>query len=370
MLNRSSLPLLAALALLAAIPASASESRPLPEKPEPVAEITREEFLYNNAWLSDDERQGREAGTEGCRAAAAWISQRLEDLGLEAPEGATGHFQPWNLPGGRLDAEATSMAVTGGGETETFSHGEDFVDMVSRRSWKVEAPVAFAGYGITLQDKSYDDYGDIDVKGKAVLVMRHEPRERDKEAKRWAGDRNTGHSWFVRKAQVAHRNGAAAVIIVTDPLNHETESISTTGVGRGNYPDLPVVIVTWKVADRLLAGSGTTLKELQKSIDDADAPASRILEGATASFNLVVEPIPTENVLAVLPGSDPELKDEYVVVGAHYDHVGLGVGGGLNRNDWGQIHNGADDNASGTSALLEIAGHFAMTENKPRRSLL
>ncbi len=374
---RPATALLAALlaAAAAAPPLPASDApRPLPPEPPHTPAITAEEYLWADAWLSDDARKGREAGTPECREAARWIAARFKAMGLEEVAGAPGYLQPWDLPGSTPVAEECALAVLrddeeGAAAPPPLAFGKEFVVMQGSASVSLDAPAVLAGYGITAPENSYDDFAGVDVKGKVAVVLRHEPREKDGKS-RWNGDRMTRHSWFPMKVQAAVKAGAAAVVIVNDLANHDQDRVESAPAGAPGDLPVPVLMATRAFTDRLLLGSGLTPESWQKSIDDADAPASRALEGVRLRIATKLLRPGTENVVGMIRGSDPALRDEWIVVGAHYDHVGAGYGGGRIPGEWGRIHNGADDNASGTSAMLEVAEQFAMDGKRTRRSLL
>lgn len=362
----------ALLAAVAASPALAGSDppRPLPAEPPHTAAITPEELLWTDAWLADDARAGREAGTPECAEAAKWIAGRMTAMGLEAPEKAPDRLQRWDLPGGIAVPEDCALSVLReGADRATLESGKDYVVMGGSGAGDVEAPVVFAGYGIKAPEFKYDDFAGLDCAGKVVVVLRHEPREKDKDS-RWNGDRMTRHSFFPFKVQNARAAGAAALVLVNDLGNHEEDRVAAAPLGIPGDAGIPVALAGRAFGAALLAGTGLTQAGLQKAVDDGDAPASREIPGVRVRLKAAVRKQPTENVAGILRGSDPKLRDEWVVVGAHYDHVGKGQAGGLDPRRHGEIHNGADDNASGTAAMLEVAEHFALGEGRPRRSLL
>ncbi len=350
-------------------PATAPPSRPAPPRPEPTPRVTAAEILHSIAWLADDARAGRLAGTAGADDAATWIAARMDEAGLTPPP-AGGRFQEFLLPPSDPIPEKCSLEVRGpGGKSTAFAPGTGFA-VLGGSAADVDAPAAFAGYGISNPRGGYDDYAGLDVTGRVVVVLRHEPRERDGEAKRWSGARMTMHASFAAKALAAGRAGAAALVVVTDPLNHPEDSLA--GLSTGGLPPgiaIPVVFAARPVADAILQGL-PPLEDLQREIDAADAPASRLLGETRVRLRTAYRPVMARNVLGAVRGTDPALREEWVVVGAHYDHVGDGSGGGTDPARYGEIHNGADDNASGTAAMLEIAQSLALGERKPRRSVL
>jgi len=350
-------------------PASpAPAAHPLPAEPEHRAEVSAAEFLWEAAWLSDDARGGRDTASEGGRAAADWIAARMKAMGLEAPEGAPGYRRPWDFQG-EIVKEGCSLEILEGREILPFPLETGFTVLMGSTKEAIEAPVVFAGYGITAGDLKYDDYAGLDCKGKIVVVLRHEPREKDAKA-RWNGDRATPHASFFAKEAAARAAGAAALVVVNDPLNHAEDVLKVGDTGGGPSGTLPVVLAKRAFAEEVLKGSGYTLETVQKAIDEADAPVAVKAPPLRARLSLATRMVTADNLCGVLRGTDPKLRDEWIVVGAHYDHVGLGYGGGLNPRLYGQIHNGADDNASGTAAMLEVAEAFALGKKPTRRSLL
>jgi len=367
----TSRPAAAATLILAAASALASDppSRPLPPEPKPSPEITAEEVRWNVSWLADDAREGRETDSEGCRESARWIAARMKQMGLAPAPGVESHLVSWYLPGGVPDPKGCSLEVVRGEETRAFAYGKEFVAVEGGAAGEVDAPAVFSGYGITAPDLGYDDYAKNDAKGRVAFVFRHEPREKD-AASRWGGDRLTPHSWFQTKAAAAAKAGAAALVVVQDPLNHEDDGLDASATGlRGGLP-LPLFFATRAVAEEVLRGTGLSPAALQRSIDEADAPAAVDTSGVRVRLKSRLRTSTSENVVGVLRGTDPVLREQWVVVGAHYDHVGRGQGGGMDPKQYGQVHNGADDNASGTAALLEVAGWFAGRKEGTRRSLL
>ncbi len=361
-------PLLAAAAPVAAAGGDAP-LHPLPPEPEHTAAITPAEFLWEAAWLSDDARAGRDTASPGGREAAAWIAGRMKAMGLEEPEGAPGYLRPWNYRSEPVKAECLLELSREGEKPRTFACGEEWAVLGGSAPEPLEAPVVFAGYGIRAPALAYDDFAGLDCKGKVVVAFRHEPRERDPKS-RWDGDRASRHSWPLAKVQSARAAGAVAVVFVNDPGNHAADPLDEQPVvGRGE-PPIPVLFARRSFAAEVLRGSGYTPECLQEAIDMGDAPVPVRTEAPRVRLRVVRKPVTADNLCGVLRGADPKLRDEWVVVGAHYDHVGLGQGGGLNPRLWGQVHNGADDNASGSAAMLEIAESFALGKERPRRSLL
>jgi hypothetical protein len=290
--------------------------------------------------------------------------------------GLLAFFQPFNLLGARL-GEPNSVVLTVDEKHFVYRLRQDFVPLSLSSSGEVDAPVAFAGYGITAPEYGYDDYEAVDVRGKVVLVLTHEPQEQDSSSV-FDGTRETEHSALQQKVWNAHARGAVGVLVVTDPNNHRferpaSEWTSSGKLGRGwsaftleerQGASLIVMRVGKRLAEDVLAPSRRSLSRLQAEIDSLLVPQSFVVPGVTVHMcaNLEQKRLPTQNVVAVLRGGDPKLRDEAVVIGAHYDHIGT-------RNDT-LVFNGADDNASGTAGLVAIAEAFAALGSPPRRTVV
>ncbi|HEY0008566.1 MAG TPA: M20/M25/M40 family metallo-hydrolase [Tepidisphaeraceae bacterium] len=314
-------------------------------------------------WLADDVREGRLPGTPGADAAAKYIAQRFADLKLAAPPGVDDYRQAFPLPPRITINPATSLAVS----TSSFALEKDFLPVSISATGSFNAPVAFVGYGITSKEYGYDDFAGIGLKGRVAIVMRFEPHNLDGKS-RFTGDSFSAAASLNAKAKAAEAQGASALLVVNPPLHHDAETPLRPfgGGGAVHLPAsrIPIVSIAPQVAEQLI---GQPLTPLQKKIDDKGAPASflapTVVRGEVA-FSKVVET--TSNVVAFLRGNGPQL-DEFIVLGAHYDHVGRGHFGST-RPGSNQIHNGADDNASGTAALLALAER--LSKQKLNRSIL
>ncbi|MGH9346870.1 MAG: M28 family peptidase [Vicinamibacterales bacterium] len=325
--------------------------------------IQPEALLAHVKFLSSDELEGRGNGTEGLERAAEYIAGQFKSAGLE-PGGAGGSwFQPFGLVTGLTVGDGNRLTLAANGRSVPFTLGETYFplsatagDSTAVASTELRgAPVVFAGYGISAPSLGYDDYADLDVAGKAVLIFTHEPQEHD-EHSRFEGRSFTRHATLLNKAMTARNKGATLVLVVSDPA-HERDEASFDGFARDPQAEdygIPVLRVQRDRIAPLL--SAWKLDESARAIDATGTPASRALHG-TADYveHLAKTRRTVRNVIGILPGSDPARKGEAVVVGAHYDHLGLGGRHSMSPNLAGQIHNGADDNASGTAAIIELA---------------
>lgn len=316
-------------------------------------------------YLASDELEGRRVGTPGLQKAADYIADAFSRLGLKTVPGFDGYFQPFKMIT-RVDPDAakTSLAIN----DRQLKLGDDYIPLRASAEETARGPVVFAGYGISNPARRYDDYANIDAKGKIVLVMRFEPQ--DKEGKSRFGDKD--NEWSVdatipQKVRVATDHGAAGIILVDPPLHHADEGMISF---RSSFPfgsKVPLMQVSDTVADVMLKDGGLPdVKTLESRIDPDLKPASAELKGVsvTMSFGIHRTEAQVENVAALLPGEGPH-ANEYVIIGAHYDHLGHGGPGSLAPWSHG-IHHGADDNASGTAAMLELADRFAHLGPQPR----
>lgn len=328
------------------------------------------------AFLADDLREGRGPGTKGLDAAAEYIATVFREAGLKPAPGADGYFQPFELRGEpRLKPDARLILEREGQEALKGALAQDFAPLAAGGSGRVEkVPLVFAGYGITAREESlkldYDDYGDLDAKGKAVLVIRREPQQ-DQAESPFGGKETTSYATFRHKLRNAADHGAVAVVMVNDKagLKDGKDELLDFQAAGAEGSGVPLVMVSRAFADRLLkAGNAPALEELETAIDSDLHPRSREMEGLTLTTEVAIEraPVPVKNVIGVLEGAGPR-AEETIVVGAHYDHLGFGGSGSLafgNRS----IHNGADDNASGTAMVMELARRLARRPDPlPRR---
>lgn len=330
-------------------------------------------------FLAADAMMGRNTPSPELDRAAEYIAEEFKRDGLKPINGS--YFDEFQVGYVRLGKE-NRFAISVGGSEHEYTIKKDFMPFDMTASKSVIASVAFAGYGITASEHDYDDYANIDVMGKVVLVLRHEPGEKD-AASPFDGEKETEYGQVTRKVQNAIDHGAAGVLVVTDPVNHRSlaprgfpwpslfESIPDEALpltlAITDKEKIPVVQVGELVIQNLF-DSVDSLRALQKQIDSTYKPRSFLLSNMQVRLQTTTETTmqPTRNVVGLVEGSDKKLKDEIVIIGAHYDHVGyLKKQAGADS-----IYNGADDNASGTCAVLAIARAFGTAKKKPKRSIL
>ena len=348
----------------------------LAEAPKRVAslslkpEITAEDAAQEVAWLADPARDGRATGSDGAKAAADWLAEYFAKAGLKPLPGAEGFFQPFEFNAGeKVDAAKAFL---------TFSDAkpkldEGFRPLPFSANDVVSAPVVFTGYGLNVPEAPgqarYSSFEGLDVKDKIVLLLRYVPEgveaPRRAHLNRYAGLRY--------KVMMARERGAKGVLVVTGPNSPGAgELLPLSGDGSNSDSGLPALSISGAVADALLAPTGKTLKALQTALDTESphAEGGFLIPGSGAHFSAAVqhEKKTDRNVIGYLPGE----TDEWVFLGAHYDHLGHGLAGGSSLARAGEenkIHPGADDNASGTALVLEIAAALAHSPAKLRRNV-
>jgi hypothetical protein len=343
--------------------------------------ITKEDLRADLFFLAGDSMRGRLTDTEENRAAADFIASRFERMGLKPPGPGNSYFQPYNLMTATLGDGNTLEITTGDGSMRRVHAGQEFYPHRFSASGHVAGPVAFVGFGISAPPLSYDDYSG-DVKGKIVLALDHEPGERDPNSP-FDGVVTSEWSTPWRKALAAQEKGALAVLFVSDVHNHPGAP-NFEGAARTYWPDKPpriqsYTLATWAdriripvaqvspaLAASLVAGTGKPLAQLAAAAETPRGSAAAVIPGIRIDLQTAVDRhiVPDRNVVALLEGSDPKLRNEWVIVSAHYDHNGA---------DGTQIFNGADDNGSGVVALIEIAeayGLAAKNGQRPKRSVL
>ncbi len=344
------------------------------DAPTTVGTADQQRFLTDIKTLTVPEMEGRGDGTKGLSKAAHVIEQRYKSLGLP-PAGRNGFFQPFDVITGRRlrsgnRVQEAAYLVDVASEHRNFKLHEDFIPLSFSANGSVNAPLVFAGYGITAPEYSYDEYQGLDTKGKVVLVLRGEPTVLSAKSPERG---HTPHESVISKAINAKNHGAAAIIVVNGKLpTGEEDVLPRFGEAEGPE-DAGILCVQVKnsVADMWLQSRGMTLSQIQTEVGGAlqaggslSSPPTKTILSLTVNIERIHATV--NNVLAYLPGK----TDEYVILGAHYDHLGRGESHSLAPSQIGQIHPGADDNASGTAGVLELARLFAPLKGQLQRGIL
>lgn len=386
-------------------------------------------------YLTSDELEGRGLKTKGIDLAADYIGAQFSQSGLKTDLFDGKPFQKFTVTTGQELAKDNKLVLVGPPAKEgenpqsiEVKLGKDYTPLSLSGVGNFDRPLVFAGYGITAPKEGYDDYAGLNVEGKIVVLLRHEPQQNDPQSA-FDGTRDSPHAWLTRKVANAQEHKAAGILFCTDEVQvlkafaadrkkwhealdkltaeHENfkkvqsptleqieaqrkridellrqidaiskklqddhDPVLAFYVGDGQpRPDFPVLHCRRTVLDRMVkAALNTDLAKLEEEIDRGPKPQSRELTGWRAAGRADIQRTQTEakNVIAVLPGEGPH-AEETVVVGAHYDHIGFGGAGSLSRGVTA-VHPGADDNASGVTVMLEVARVLAARQPKlPRR---
>ncbi len=343
--------------LLAAAAVAAPKSRP---------EITPEEIRAHVRYLASEELAGRGTGTPGNDRAAAYLADQFRRAGVEPAGEAGSYFQRFEVVTGvRLGKENRLVARLHGAGTVEARAKREFMPVGFSASGEVTAPLVFSGYGISQPQLKHDDYAGIDVKGKIALVLRRTPDGDDH-------GKFAAYAALRYKATVARERGAEGVIFLTGPQTSKEEDLGQLELdGSASDVGIPVVIAKRSFVETIVTSRGRSLDVLQRDITH-QGPQSFVVSNVEVTLLTSVERLraKTANVIGRVQGADPRLKDEIVVLGAHYDHLGMGGEGSLHNSKEPAIHHGADDNASGTAGILELAQYFAGNRSQLKRSLL
>ncbi|MBY0527568.1 MAG: M28 family peptidase [Gemmataceae bacterium] len=337
---------------------------------DPVEARMKKDITY----LASDECEGRGVETKGINKAADYIAAEFKKAGLTPGVDGKSYFQPFNMTGtSKLEGNNT-LVLTGpqGQQIELVLH-KQFRPLGLSGAGKVSAPVVFIGYGAKTKDIGYDDFKGVDVKDKVVVILRKTPRF-DNPNTPFDGGRQAQHAALAEKLVNAADAKAAAVLFVNDRNAAGDPLIDFAQMSfGGRVSDAPVIHVRRSVVDAMLQSSaGTNLKDIEQDIDRDLKPRSADLTGWTATLETGVRrpKLDVKNVVGILEGSGP-LAKETIVIGAHYDHLGYGNHSSLAKGlKQPTIHFGADDNGSGTTALIELARRFGAKGKREGRRLV
>jgi hypothetical protein len=328
------------------------------------ANIGSDDYLGIIKFLASPEMRGRATGSPELEKAAAYIRDQFRGMHLK-PISGDSYYQNFEVTTSARLGKKNDLAYTTGAGSQSLTFQQDFIPLNLSSAGEVSGNVVFAGFGITSPEYNYDDYAGVDVKGKIVLLLRHEPQEFDEKSV-FEGKVYTAHSQIFSKAANAKFHGAKAVLLVNDVATHTGDGDELEKFGGAEGPDnagIEFVQVKANVVNRWLALSGKNLEGIETGIDKDLHPESFALPEQLRldlDVDIAREVKTVHNVVGYLPGE----TSEYIVVGAHYDHLGLGGQFSLAPSLTGTVHPGADDNASGTAGVLELAGWFS---HQPKR---
>ena len=335
--------------------------------------ISSEDLMPHIRYLASDELEGRLAGSPGAEKAAHYIADQFARRNL-VPLGDEGsYFQEFSFVSGVRLGSTNSLEVAWGkagsssrtGGRSVLEPGSDFTPVSFSLSGQFEGAAHFAGYGISAPSLQYDDYRNSDVKGKFVFVSRYGPEGDDPHGQ-------FGRYHALRfKAQTARDQGAAGIVFVDDSEDFSGSSLSKLRFDR-SFADsgIAALAISRSSARRILAKAGLKLEDLEGAARSRKGSAVE-MPGVRLKFraDLVKETRSARNVVGFLKGTG-ELAEEVLAIGAHFDHLGMGEVSSLAAKPGREVHNGADDNASGTAGLLELARALASRRDQPGRSLL
>ena len=335
---------------------------------DPNTEITSGELKEHVKYLSSDELAGRFPGTPGMQKAEDYIIEQFKSYGIK-PAGDNGTFiQNFEMITSVDLGTNNSFSADINGKDESFTVGHDFTPMGFTQNTTVSGNLVFVGYGISAESSGYDDYKDINVDGKIVVIMRYTPYSNDPH-----NQTLQQYAPLIVKTITAKEKKAAGIIFVTGPLDDEEDGLVALSFSNA-YKDagIPVINITRNTLDKILAPTGKNIAGIQKQINDSGAPSSFDIPDVTVNITADVEPrtVTTSNIIGILEGNDPTAKDEAIVIGAHYDHLGYGEYGSLYTGTDKQIHHGADDNASGDAGVMELAQKFASIKNTLKHDIV
>ncbi|NWK98568.1 peptidase M28 [Sphingobium lactosutens] len=368
------------LALLAAasalvIPAALSAQSSADPVFTPAAMRAHVEFL------ADDLLKGRDTGSEGHEIAARYVASQFDGLGLKPAGDQNGWLQRITFQKTEFGKTPATLTVTGAGGAKSFAHAGDVIVGINAAEphLDVTAPLVFVGYGLENKRLGLDDYAGLDVKGKMVVTLRGYPKGLPSEE---------GAHLSATKGKVAEAHGAIGMLSLGTIQSMKARPwarmaqfadepdftwVSPEGVPFNAAPGLRAsAALNDPAAEAVFAGAPTTITAIRKTADKAGGkPKGFALKtSVTIKADTVSERVTSPNVVAILPGSDPKLKDEYVVLSAHLDHIGISPAKPDDPADKDRINNGALDNGAGIATMLEVARAMAQSPDKPRRSII
>jgi len=321
--------------------------------------------------LASDDMEGRETGSAGLRKAASYIVEQLKNDGLE-PAGSKGFYQPVKLISRQIDESGSSLALVRNGRDEPLVLGEDAmfstrVDLAS----EVEAPLVFAGYGLRVPEKDYDDFAGLDLKGKAAVIISGSPSEMPSALA-------SHYQSTSERAKALREAGAVGMISIPNPasmdipwsrmtLARTRPSMALADPALNESQGIKLLVVFNPAdANKLFADSPYKFQQLADLAKDRKPlPRFPLSASIKARAKVIQKDVESDNIIAKLPGTDPKLKDEYVLLSAHMDH--LGIGEPINGD---RIYNGAMDNGSGSALVLDIANSLHRSQARLKRSVL
>ncbi len=339
----------------------------LDERKNSNPEITAGEFQKHINFLASDKLEGRFTGSKGSYQASEYIKSEFKSYGLQ-PLFGSGYFQEFPFVADLEITKNNYLAIQFKKSTNNLNLGESYTTAPFSDKQDYSGNLVFVGYGISASNLEYDDYEGIDVKDKTVLIMRYHPEYDNphSEFEKYAA--------FRYKATIARDKGAKAVIFVNGhlPKDSEDKLMALRYDQAANVHSMGIVQVKRDIIDKLFRQENLDFAEYQKNISENKQPASFEFKDVKIKLKTEIKEIINtgRNIVGYLKGNAEEHKDEFIVIGAHFDHLGYGKTGSLYRGEETLIHNGADDNASGTAGILELAQEFADQKEMLKRNMV
>jgi len=326
-------------------------------------EISVKELESHLEYLASDELAGRYPGTEGGLKAAKYINEQFHEAGLQ-PLGDDG-FQYFDVTTSVSLGEDNYLNINGvQAELE-----EQYMPFSYSKSDEIDASVVFAGYGFEIKSDTlrWNDYHDLDITGKWVMILRGDPEPDNTQSNymTFSGDRD--------KVLAARDKGAAGVLLVSGKgWDAKDQLVSLYYDRSGSNAGIVVLHIKRDIADLILQSSDKKIEQLEALLNSEKTSISFETDTKIqTSTSIIHDRVRTQNVVGLIEGNDPVLKNEYIVIGGHYDHLGMGGWGSNSRDpDTTAVHNGADDNASGVAGVIEIAEQLAANKSELKRSIL
>ncbi len=344
-----------------------------------MALINAERIKNDMTFLADDAMKGRDTGSAEYQIAANYMASQFAHLGLVPAGDGGGYFQNVSFAKGRLVGDSASATLTVDGEDLSLEWGKDFLigSTTDRQERSMSGELVFVGYGISAPSIGHDDYAGIDVEGKIVVALSGAPKSFDSEVSAAFGSGNTKRKMADDKGAIGYLAVMSASLAKRFTMERmqrfysgwDLEWQTPEGVGFSAAPGIGAsALISNEIADKLFQTAGSSLEAVLNAASKGEKLESFAIDASMvmSSKNEIGERFTSPNVAAILPGSDPKLADEYVVISAHLDHIG--VHESAKGDD--KINNGAMDNASGTSVMLEVARAFVSSGQAPRRSVI
>lgn len=330
------------------------------------ARIDPDQYMEHIRYLASPDMKGRATGSPELERAAHYIAGQFRSIGLQPLQGKS-YLQPFSVTTNAKLGRGNHFDYSDGGRIHALKFGQEFIPFNFSSKTKVSGAVVFAGYGITAPEYNYDDYAGIDVKDKLALVLRHEPQENEEKSV-FAGKVYTEHAQFYSKAVNAKAHGAKGVILINDAPTHSGDGDDLEKFGRAAGPSdagIAFVQIKYKFARQWISEAGKDLDEIVREIDKDLKPRSIALSASlrideSIDVGRVIRT--AHNVAGYLAGE----TNEYLAIGAHYDHLGHGEQFSMAPSLAGTVHPGADDNASGAAGVIELARWFSRQPGQKR----